>query len=106
MKTVNIHAAKTNLSKLIAEIESGGGDIVIARAGKPVARLTTPELDRKHEPFRLGSLKDKIKIAGDIVSPVVKVWDGTAAEYQDLREDTKTYRAQKRAITPRKKPKR
>jgi prevent-host-death family protein len=37
-KTVNIHTAKTNLSSLIAEVEAGE-EIVIARAGKPVARL-------------------------------------------------------------------
>jgi antitoxin (DNA-binding transcriptional repressor) of toxin-antitoxin stability system len=38
MKTVNIHEAKTQLSKLVAEVEAGG-DIVLARAGKPVVRL-------------------------------------------------------------------
>jgi prevent-host-death family protein len=38
MKTVNIHEAKTQLSRLIAEVEAGG-EIVIARSGKPVARL-------------------------------------------------------------------
>lgn len=38
MKTVNIHQAKTQLSRLIAEVEAGE-DIVLARGGKPVARL-------------------------------------------------------------------
>ena len=38
MKTVNIHEAKTQLSKLVAEVEAGG-DVVLARAGKPVARI-------------------------------------------------------------------
>lgn len=38
MTTVGIHAAKTQLSKLVAELESGG-DVVIARHGQPVARL-------------------------------------------------------------------
>jgi prevent-host-death family protein len=38
MKTVNIHEAKTQLSKLVADAEAGE-DVVIARAGKPVARL-------------------------------------------------------------------
>ena len=37
-KTVNVHAAKTHLSKLLEQVEAGG-EIVIARAGKPVARL-------------------------------------------------------------------
>ena len=35
---VNIHEAKTNLSRLIAEVEAGG-EVILARAGKPVARL-------------------------------------------------------------------
>lgn len=39
MKTVNIHEAKTQLSRLIAEVEAGE-DIVLARSGRPVARLT------------------------------------------------------------------
>lgn len=38
MSTVNIHAAKTHLSRLIDEVATGG-EVVIARAGKPVARL-------------------------------------------------------------------
>ena len=38
MSTVNIHEAKTHLSKLIARVEAGE-EIVIARDGSPVARL-------------------------------------------------------------------
>ena len=38
MKTVNIHEAKTQLSRLIAEVEAGE-EVVLARGGKPVARL-------------------------------------------------------------------
>lgn len=41
-KQVNIHAAKTNFSKLVEEVE-GGADIIIARAGKPVLRLVKYE---------------------------------------------------------------
>ncbi len=37
---INIHDAKTNLSKLVEQIETGSrSEVVIARAGKPVARL-------------------------------------------------------------------
>lgn len=39
MRIVNVHEAKTRLSELLAEVEKGE-DIVIARAGKPIARLT------------------------------------------------------------------
>lgn len=37
--TVNVHEAKTHLSRLLARVEEGE-DIVIARASKPVARLS------------------------------------------------------------------
>lgn len=38
MTTVNVHEAKTNLSRLLARVEAGE-QIVIARGGKPIARL-------------------------------------------------------------------
>lgn len=37
-KQVNIHEAKTQLSKLLLEVQQGN-DIIIAKAGKPIARL-------------------------------------------------------------------
>ena len=37
-REVNVHEAKTHLSRLLAEVEQGG-EVVIGRAGKPVARL-------------------------------------------------------------------
>ena len=48
MKTVNIHEAKTHFSKLIAKVEAGD-EIIIARDGRPVARLTAirPESGRR-----------------------------------------------------------
>jgi antitoxin (DNA-binding transcriptional repressor) of toxin-antitoxin stability system len=39
MITVNIHEAKTHLSRLIAQV-SQGEEVVIAKAGKPIARLS------------------------------------------------------------------
>jgi prevent-host-death family protein len=36
--TVNIHEAKTHLSRLLAEVEAGG-EVVIAKSGRPVAKL-------------------------------------------------------------------
>jgi prevent-host-death family protein len=42
MQTVTIHEAKTNLSRLIAQVERGE-DVVIARGDKPVARLVAIE---------------------------------------------------------------
>ena len=37
-KTVNVHEAKTHLSKLLARVEAGE-ELIIARAGQPIARL-------------------------------------------------------------------
>ena len=67
MHTVNIHEAKTHLSKLLEEV-SQGGEVVIAKSGKPMARLTgiTPA-----KPIRKpGFLKGKIKIADDFDAPL------------------------------------
>lgn len=53
---VNVHEAKTHLSKLLERVENGE-TIVIARAGRPVAELraVTPRVD-----FVFGILKDQI----------------------------------------------
>lgn len=66
MRQVNIHEAKTNLSRLLVEVE-GGEEVVIARAGKPVARLV-PERGRR-EPRKPGALKGKIWMSDDFDEP-------------------------------------
>lgn len=65
---VNIHEAKTNLSRLIASIESGDTtEIEIARAGKVVVRLVPPSPVSPRQP---GRLKGKIRIREDFDSPL------------------------------------
>lgn len=59
---VNVHAAKTNLSRLLERAEAGE-EIVIARAGKPVARLVPYVAERPKRVF--GSMKGEIIIHGD-----------------------------------------
>jgi antitoxin (DNA-binding transcriptional repressor) of toxin-antitoxin stability system len=46
MKTVNMHEAKTTLSKLVEMVESGE-EVMIARRGKPVAQLVLPSAQAK-----------------------------------------------------------
>ena len=46
MRIVNVHRAKTQLSRLLEAAESGE-DVVIARAGKPVARLVPVDSDER-----------------------------------------------------------
>ena len=57
MQIVNIHQAKTNLSKLIEKI-SAGEEVVIAKSGKPVAELVL--YNKKLKPRKPGLLKGKI----------------------------------------------
>jgi prevent-host-death family protein len=52
MQTVNIHEAKTQLSRFVDQA-AGGEEIVIARAGKPVARLV-PLATTMHQRRTLG----------------------------------------------------
>ena len=59
-KQVNIHAAKTHFSKLVDEVEAGG-EVIIARAGKPVLKLV--KIDDELPVIRkFGALKDQIRI--------------------------------------------
>jgi prevent-host-death family protein len=67
MKTVNIHAAKTQLSSLLAEVETGE-EIIIAKAGKPVARLAP--LEYKNALRKPGSMKGLISMSDDFDAPL------------------------------------
>jgi len=64
--TVNVHEAKTHFSKLLAQV-SAGEEIIIAKAGKPVARLAPIEAKatKKRVP---GIDKGKIWMASDSMS--------------------------------------
>jgi prevent-host-death family protein len=68
VKTVNIHAAKTHLSRLVEEAAEGE-EIVIAKAGRPVARLVPVELPRARR-RGLGALKGRIRIGRDFDAPL------------------------------------
>jgi prevent-host-death family protein len=67
MPTVNIHQAKTNFSKLV-DAAAAGEEIIIAKAGKPVARLV--QIQPAKAARRFGKLKGKIHIADDFDAPL------------------------------------
>ena len=67
MSMVNIYDAKTQLSKLV-EQAAAGKDVIIARGGKPVARLT--RLSTPKQTLRFGLLKGKVKIHKDFDAPL------------------------------------
>ena len=68
MKAVNIHEAKTHLSRLIQRAEAGE-EVVIARAGEPVAKLV-PYKPAKLKHRKFGALRGKIWIADDFDAPL------------------------------------
>ena len=88
MVIANIHQAKTHLSKLIERAEAGE-EVVIARNGKPVVRLTAVErpADEPRRPDGLpawmGSLKDQIWIAPN--------FDDYDAEIAEMFEQSKIF---------------
>jgi antitoxin (DNA-binding transcriptional repressor) of toxin-antitoxin stability system len=67
MTVVNIYDAKTQLSRLIEEA-AAGRDVVIARGGKPIARLTW--LGAPKRKLKFGVLKGKIKVSEDFDAPL------------------------------------
>jgi prevent-host-death family protein len=66
-KTIDIHEARTHLSRLVDEA-AAGAEIIITKAGEPMARLAplSSPAGEKH----LGLLKDKIKVPDDFNAPL------------------------------------
>jgi prevent-host-death family protein len=67
MRTVNIHAAKTHLSRLVEEA-AAGEEIIIAKAGKPLARLVPLAAPRPKR--RLGILAGRMTVPEDFDAPL------------------------------------
>jgi prevent-host-death family protein len=67
MRVVNIHTAKTHLSRLVNEV-AAGEEIVIAKAGKPVARLLP--FEPRRQPRTPGLMKGQIWISEDFDDPL------------------------------------
>ncbi len=66
MSTVNIHDAKTHFSRLLGRVESGE-EIIIAKAGKPVARIVPLERRKRRSP---GSAKGRVTIKKGFFEPL------------------------------------
>jgi prevent-host-death family protein len=67
MKTVNIHEAKTHLSRLAEEV-AGGEEIIVAKAGRPIMKLIP--IAKKNKKRKIGLLRGKIHIAKDFDAPL------------------------------------
>ena len=64
MQTVNIHEAKTHLSRLIA-LAGQGQPFVIAKAGKPLVKVTAINSKNGEQRSRLGFMKGMMKVPDD-----------------------------------------
>jgi len=83
MQTVNIHEAKTNLSRLLEAVEAGE-EVVIARAGKPVATLTAykPPRNKIAPP---GSMQGQDWwMSDDFDEPIDNLFDCLKSDADDL----------------------
>jgi len=66
---VNVHEAKTHLSRLLAKVAMGE-EVIIAKAGKPVAKLVPIEEGRRK--FQFGSAKGEFVVPDDFNDPLPK----------------------------------
>ena len=76
MPVVNVHEAKSQLSRLLAQVEEGEV-VVIARRGQPVARLVRYQTWGKRQ---FGAMRGKIVVDDSILDPLpeaeLAAWEG------------------------------
>jgi prevent-host-death family protein len=65
MKSVNVHEAKTHLSRLLERVERGE-EVIISRAGTPVAKLVAVPAAKRV----LGADRGRVRIAPDFDAPL------------------------------------
>lgn len=77
MSRVTIHEAKTHLSRLIEEVEKGG-EVVISRRDKPVARLVPVEAVKPER--KPGRFKGQFELGPEFFEPLpeeeLRLWEG------------------------------
>ena len=73
MTTVNVHEAKTHLSRLLDRAQAGE-EIVIAKGGVPYARLVA--VDTRPPKRERGTLKGRVELGADFFEPLPTGWSG------------------------------
>lgn len=71
MQIVNIHAAKTHLSRLV-DAAASGEEIIIARAGRPIARLVPLQNTLVRPRRELGRLAGEFNVPVDFDAPLTE----------------------------------
>lgn len=64
MDTVNIHEAKTHLSRLVDKAAKGES-FIIAKAGKPMVKVVPLDADERRQPRRIGFMVGRISVPDD-----------------------------------------
>ncbi|WP_297508933.1 type II toxin-antitoxin system Phd/YefM family antitoxin [uncultured Caulobacter sp.] len=64
MRTVNIHQAKTHLSRLV-EQAAEGESFIIAKAGKPMVKVVPLEAEPERKPQRIGFMEGEYEVPDD-----------------------------------------
>lgn len=72
MKTIKASEFKARCLKLMDEVEETGEPIIITKNGRPVSKLVAVTERPKSI---IGAMKGRIKILGDIISPIDVEWD-------------------------------
>ena len=83
MKTVNIHEAKTHLSRLVEEAAKGKS-FIIAKAGKPMVKITPLSEQETKEADKLGFMSGEILVPDDFdtmaSSDILQIFEGKSFE--------------------------
>ncbi|MGH7577611.1 MAG: type II toxin-antitoxin system Phd/YefM family antitoxin [Longimicrobiales bacterium] len=89
-KTVNVHEAKTHFSRLL-ERAHRGEEIILAKAGKPYARLVPLERTQPREP---GAMKGRWLLTEAFFEPLpeeeLRAWEAEANAHKDQADDART----------------
>lgn len=80
MRKINIHEAKTHLSRLAEEAGRGDG-FIIAKAGRPIAKVVALDAADTPRQLRMGFLKGQIKVPDDFdrmfENEIVEMFEGS-----------------------------
>lgn len=86
MQVINISEAKASLSKLIEQVLNGQ-EVVIGKAGKPVAKLVPYQMDTRPRVLGAGQWKGKIWIADnfdDLPDDLLRLFTGEVEEHESF----------------------
>ena len=75
-RTIKASEFKSKCLKIMDEVNEDGGEIIITKNGRPVAKLTAFQARPK---TLFGAGRDRMKILGDIISPIEVEWEAQAS---------------------------